>query len=371
MKKMGYLGHQTIQHMIHLRKRYLLYVVSFYIGLLLPVLCVANYRFIDTFLEVYLFEGMENTVQIDWLSSSFETTGFDVPGVYSVKGMYQEVVLDWDSLPLTIVGRDENHFEDMPHVRGRVITHKELKRGDAVCLLDMESSKKYHCGVGDVVRINNHELRVVGVIADTVVRSHIIIPLTMMEKIYGQSGMEMQYSGTFMLKENQDKDQFISDVSAMIQAKDEQAKILFTTTGEELYQQAIHSVARWKTLRAIIALGAVLFFLINETIIIIGKMQRERKVIGIKMALGISAREVGICYLIETMCITLAADLLVFLTISPLAKMFFLDKIILFDHFVVIVTLIGSFGTSTMIAFAVIHNLKRHQISGMFTLEEV
>lgn len=370
MRKMCYLGYQTIQRMMHIKAHYLLYIVSFYIGLLLPVFCIANYSFLKDRLEFYVFDGMDNSVQIDWFSSSFQTTDFDGLTGYSMKAMYQEVVSDWDNYPILVEGIEKNYFYKMPSVKGRALTNKEMDQGDAVCLLDMASSKKYNCDVGDMVQINDHNLKVVGVITNSIIRNHIIIPLGMVDKIYREKGETIQYSGTFMMNEKQDANQLISLLSSMIKEKDEHAKILFSAMGEETHKQAIQSVAQWKVLRAFIALGVAIFFLINEMIIIIGKLQKDKKAIAIKMALGISSREIGICYLIETICIIFVADLLVFLTITPLAKVFSLDEIILFDPFVVIVTLIGSLGISAIISLGVMHTLKKKQISSMLTMED-
>ncbi len=65
MRKMSYLIRQTIQSMYYYKKRYLLYILSFYIGMLLPVLCIANYNYIRDMLHYYLFDGIEQLKKLN------------------------------------------------------------------------------------------------------------------------------------------------------------------------------------------------------------------------------------------------------------------------------------------------------------------
>ncbi len=368
MEKVRYLGYQTIQHMLNLKRRYFLYLISFYVGLLLPVLCIGSYQFIDSSLDSYAFDKTKDTAIIDWFSQSFETANLDIPNEYSIKVRYQDTFLNWDNVTFSIEGKDEKGMNAISNIKGRRITEEEVKQASPVVLVSDEGAEKNQWQIGDIIQINNYKLEIVGVI-ETDIQNYMVMPLGTMEKVYTDKQVNMQYTGTIMLQENENAEQLARLVTSDIKEKDEKSEILSSTIGAEVYRQYIDSVKKWKVLRAGLALGATIFFLINEIIIIIGKMNKDERTIGIKMALGTSIYEVGICYMIEIVVITLLADLLVFLTMKPLIKLLSLESIVIFNKEVVFVTLIGSIATSGIIALMATRNLKKHTISSMLKTE--
>lgn len=359
MKKMGYLIRQTFQSIAYYKKRYILYLISFYVGLLLPILCISNFNQIRAMLHYYLFQGIERSVSLDWQSYSFNAVNLDVPVDYTVKAGCQERFLNWDSRPMSIMGIEKNHYNDLSKVDGRMFSDAEMEQGKNVCILDQETSQKYNCGIDDTIKIKGSKLTVIGISEERMIRNQIILPLATMKKLYGGHDTYIQFTGIFILDKDQNIEQFIADIENIVLAKDQEAEILFSETGEKMYQTAIQSVERWKFLRGIIAFGVSLFFMLNELVIITGKMQKDRKMIAVKMALGASQYTIACCCLLEITFITLIADLLIFLSIHPIAKILALDEIILFDPFVVVVSLLGSMGVAVMITLIIFWDLKK------------
>ena len=101
------------------------------------------------------------------------------------------------------------------------------------------------------------------------------------------------------------------------------------------------------------------------------KMKEKKKTIAIKMALGLSVYEIGFNYLIEVIMVMVIADVLVFLTIEPLAEFFSLNLIILFDHFVVEAALISSIVIGIIIASAVVYNLRKYSVGDLLKAEDI
>ena len=78
MKKITYLIYQSVRCGLYLKGRMVLYILCFYITLILPVFCIANYNYIHDMRAEYLYEGLDKTVQIDWMSTSFDTADFNM-----------------------------------------------------------------------------------------------------------------------------------------------------------------------------------------------------------------------------------------------------------------------------------------------------
>lgn len=371
MRKIGYLLWQAVQSKIYYKKRYALYIVSFYIGLLLPVLCIANYSYIRSQLHYYWFDGIEQSVILDWQSYSCDAADLDMPVEHTVSAFCTETFLNWDSRPMAIKGIGKDDYYDLPPIEGRMFTEAEMEQGRNVCILDIETSQKYDCGLQDTVEIRGIDFTVVGINTDSMLRSWIIIPFSAMREAYGDQDTYIQFKGTFILDEDQDKDQFLLEVEDSVRGKDPQAKILFSEMGDQKYKGILQSLEKWKLLRGAAAFGAALFFLLNELVIITGKVQKDRRTIAVKMALGASRHTVVFSSLVETAIITLIADILIFLSIQLLAEAFGLEGIILTGPFVIVVSLVGSMGITVIITLAALWGLRNDAISALMRSEDV
>ena len=71
MDRVNYLFYQLFLKIKYEKRRYFLYVLSFYVGLLLPTCCIANTRSVEQVIYYTTFKGMEDSFQVDWLSRTF------------------------------------------------------------------------------------------------------------------------------------------------------------------------------------------------------------------------------------------------------------------------------------------------------------
>lgn len=69
----------------------------------------------------------------------------------------------------------------------------------------------------------------------------------------------------------------IDEVIEQIKEKDNHADILGVTEGEELYKNALYTKIQWRIVRGMCALVAILFFMINETIVLMAKAKKNGK----------------------------------------------------------------------------------------------
>lgn len=368
MNRRGYLFHQTLLKMRYQKKRYVLYVLSFYVGLLFPAFCIANIRSVDQVIYYTVFDNMKNSVQIDWSSEKFDLLKTENLQNCSVSAFYEEDFPQWDHQYIPIKGIDEHYFYPFPQIRGRYFQTDEFRKDSRVCLIDENNADKYSLQTGDQISVHGESLNVIGIVMDTKYEG-IIMPYQTMKKIY-QYKKNIQFTGIFMAATEEEKDRLVLNVMEELK-KDENAAILEVTDGEVLYKNALATKTQWRVVRGIFAAVAALFFLLNETIVLMGKMEKEKQTIGIYMALGASEREIKGAMLFETMSVTFLAALLVLVTLWPLARVVSLESAVLLDCTSVFWFLVSAFLMCELLTVVVVKSIKDEQISNMIKMRDL
>ena len=289
MRRIRYLFHQVFQKVRAEKRRYVLYVFSFYAGLLLPAFCIANIRSVDRVIYYTTFEGMENTVQIDWLGERFDAVDEEAAKGMSVSAYYEEDMAEWNHQYVLVEGIDGHYFYPLPKVSGRTFAENEFENGENVCLLNRRYAREYSCGIGDKVKLREEQFEVIGLMEDEY--SGIILPYRAMERAYRKESL-IQFScivpkGAADGEKDAAAEKGAAEgIARQIEGADETAEILEVTQGETLYENALAAKARWRFLRGAAAGAALLFFILNESIVLTGKLENEQQVIGVNMALG-------------------------------------------------------------------------------------
>ena len=102
MDRVNYLFYQLFLKIKYEKRRYFLYVLSFYVGLLLPTCCIANTRSVEQVIYYTTFKGMEDSFQVDWLSRTFNTIKLDKEISYSISAFYEESFPEWENQYVSI-----------------------------------------------------------------------------------------------------------------------------------------------------------------------------------------------------------------------------------------------------------------------------
>lgn len=374
MRRIRYLFHQVFQKIRAEKKRYILYVFSFYAGLLLPAFCIANIRSVDRVIYYTTFEGMENTVQIDWLGERFDAVDAEAAKGMSVSAYYEEDMAEWNHQYVSVKGIDGHYFYPLPKVSGRTFAENEFENGENVCLLNRRYAREYSCGIGDKVKLREEQFEVIGLMEDEY--SGIILPYRAMERAYRKESL-IQFSCIVPKEAAAGKKNAAAEkgaaegIARQIEGADETAEILEVTQGETLYENALAAKTRWRLLRGAAAGAALLFFILNESIVLTGKLENEQQVIGVNMALGAAEGEVKLCLLFETLMITAAAVSLVLLTAFPLARIFGLGSAVVLDREAVLVFSVMSFLMCGILTWAAMRAVRRKSISMMLRVRDM
>ncbi len=324
----GYGCHQVCLKIWHQKRRYLLYIISFYIGLLFPAFCIANIRSADQVIYYTTFDNMEDAVQIDWFSS-----GFDVPEAggteYSVSAYYQEDFPQWNHQYMAVKGIDEHYFYPLPEISGRGFDEEELREGARVCFLDKKNAKRYDCRVGDRISVCGEELRIIGIMTDAKFEG-MFLPFETMKEIC-RNKQDVQFTGIFRADTEEEKARIAALVTEELE-KYEGVEVQGATDGRTIYENALATKMQWRTVRGIGAAVSALFFLMNETVVLMGKAKKERQTIGIHMALGATEGEMKRMLFFETLLVTFCSAMLVLATLLPFARLASLESAVLLDH---------------------------------------
>ena len=363
MDRVNYLFYQLFLKIKYEKRRYFLYVLSFYVGLLLPTCCIANTRSFEQVIYYTTFKGMEDSFQVDWLSRTFNTIKLDKEISYSISAFYEESFPEWENQYVSIKGIDGSYFYPLPKIEGRTFSKKELQEGKDVCLMNKQYARMHACEIGDMIQIRDKRLKVIGLI-DNSVYSGMIIPYQTMLNVYKEE-KDIQFSGTFFCENELQKQKRIDEVIEQIKEKDNHADILGVTEGEELYKNALYTKIQWRIVRGMCALVAILFFMINETIVLMAKAKKERKIMGINLALGATERDIKYCLFFETLLVTLLAVFLVMITLRPLAKLASLEHIIILDSMVIVETVILAVWACEILTWIIVSRIKKENIADM------
>ena len=368
MNRINYQLRQILFKITYRKKEYVMYIISFYLGLLLPAFCLANIRSVDQVIHFTTFENMDRAVQIDWFSDDFLNMKIEGAKNVSVSGYYEEDFAEWGHQYVPVKGIDECYMYPFPKIKGRMFKNYELKEGKKVCLLNQKYAEKYSYKEGDLVSIHNTDFEIIGFVKDKIYPG-ILIPYSAMKEVY-QSGNGIQFTGMILAGSREDKENIIQKATETILDKDPNAEVIEITDVEELYEMSQATKVKWRALRGAVAVVSILFFLLNEGIVLMEKVKKEQQMIGVRMAMGATKKEMRRSLLFETLIITLIASSLVLITMLPLAKLFGVDEIILLDIAVIIEFLVVAVSACEVLTYATIRKIKSKQIAALMKMRD-
>ncbi|MEG0191127.1 MAG: ABC transporter permease [Lachnospiraceae bacterium] len=361
MEKLIYHIGQTFRIMIYKKKYYCLILVASYIGLLLPIFCLANIRSVGQIFKYTSFEGIENSVTIDWFSKSFDLTDtMDIANA-SVSAQFRENFTNWNNQYVTIKGIDSNYFYQRPELVGRDFRSEDYEQGRQVCIIGNIDAKNHQLRVGDDVKIQQNIYQIIGVFTDPKVDT-IMVPYKAMRNTY-QNTEKVQFSGCFLYDNSEQGEEIINNITKEIKQKSIDAELLYSIEGREILEGAIQSRAAWRQVRILFMVASCLFFVCNEAIVLTANMEREKKKIAIQLAMGAEMRAVKTGYLIETLLIALAAATAACASLMPLARFFSLESAVTVDKVVISISILGSVMVYESMIWLILRSMKSTQIS--------
>lgn len=326
LNRYRYICRQAYRKAVYNKRKYALYIISFYIGLLLPALCLANMRYVAGTVELATFDRMSDAVIIDWFAKDFDAVTVGGEAEYSMTAHYEETFAGQEERYLSVTGIDENSFRPIPSLIGKAFSASDHQNGESVCLLSKKDAEALFLKLNDTIKVKDTPITVVGLVDDARYDG-MILPYSTMKKLY--SGKErVQLSATVIPRLPADKDTVVRDITEQIDGLKDSTSLISVSDGEDLYNRTMQDAMRWRLLRLAIAAVALAFFLTNEILVLLGKSEIEKRTIGVLLSLGVDRRDISVGMIIDAMIIVLPAALLAMLSLMPLAKMAGIDSAI-------------------------------------------
>lgn len=361
MDKLIYHIGQTFRIMLYKKKYYCLILVAFYIGLLLPIFCFANIRSVGQIFNYAVFDGIENSVTIDWFSKSFDLIDtVDIENA-SVSAQFQENFTNWNNQYVTIKGIDSNYFYKRPKLVGRDFRSEDYERGRQVCIIGNTDAKNHQLRIGDDLKIRQNTFQIIGVFTDPKL-DVIMVPYKSMMNTY-QNIEKVQFSGCFLYDNVEQGGEIVNKITEEIKQESADAELLYSIEGKEMLEGAIQSRTAWRQVRILFMVVSSIFFVCNEAIVLKANMEREKKRIAIQLAMGAEIREINIGYLIQTLLIALVAATAACVSLMPLARVFSLENAVTVDKVVIWISIIGSVFVCESMMWLILRPLKNTQIT--------
>lgn len=237
LNKFKYACEQSLARVIYNKRKYVLFIVSFYIGLLLPALCLASLRYVEQTVAFNIFDCMDEAVVIDWFADDFDSVMINDGRDYSISAHYEETFAGQNDRYLSVTGIDENYYRPMPSVIGKGFSASDHRDGNLVCLISKKDAEALSLGIYDSIVIKDTPLTITGMV-DNTRYDGLMLPYSTMKKIY--SGTErVQLTATIISESGADKEMIIQNITNQIDGMKDTTSLISVVDGEELYNNAI------------------------------------------------------------------------------------------------------------------------------------
>lgn len=349
MAKLEYLLLRKISDITRDWKRYLIYVLIFYIGLLLPTFSWGYYSKIDYGFKQHEINNIDQKLIITWFSNHYHPTVLSNNEEASFR-VFKRISLPDDRV-CTLMGINVPPviYRTAPILRGgRAIDTRDVKEARNVCVITADDADRLHYKLGDIIPLQGVSYEVIGIIGDSEMKGIIYIPISSFEKNIMRGEEEYQFEGIFSCKTGSSCKEFGSQLQEELR-KDGISNSRFTE-GRDYRRDVTETLNKSLKQQFAISIGGTLFFIINSIIVLLGKMEDEKKNIAIRIIVGASPLTELISSFVETVLIGLLASSLSLVTVLPIAKLLSLEHLIRVDG----ITVFG-LGFSTLVTITCIN----------------
>lgn len=349
MVKLEYLLLRKVSDLARDWKKYLIYVLIFYIGLLLPTFSWAYYSKIDYGFKQHEVKNIDQKVFITWFSNHFHPSALSNNEEASFR-VFKRISLPDDRIT-TLMGINVPPvtYRTDPILReGRAIDNQDVKQVRDVCVITSSDADSLDYKLGDKIPLQGVSYEVIGIIGDSEMKGIIYIPISSFEKNVMRGEEEYQFEGIFSCKTGSSCKEFGSQLQEELR-RDSISNSRFTE-GVDYWKGVTETLNKSLKQQIAISIGGTLFFIINSIIVLLGKMEDEKKNIAIRIVVGASPFTELFSSFMETVLIGFLASFLSLVTVLPIAKLLSLEHLIRVDG----ITVFG-LGFSTLVTITCIN----------------
>ncbi len=373
MIKLRYLIETSIKQIIRSFKLNRTLFLCFYLGMILPFYCFASFNSLNESLKTINFEGMDRSVNVTWTSEMLnKNQRLELEKYIDSKSASYKMSKDFRITQLSnssilVYGIDESEINANEIL---VSDGKMINQNKKECILGEEMANKYNYKVNDYINLRNTKYKVVGITDSRTYLNNLIIPINFFQDTISSEGLNAQHYVLFTFNTQEESQKHEEDILPWLIRKKIIAESFDIGQSIEYYNVSKNSIQYWINARIIVGISGLAFALINMMMVLIGKLQENKKSYGIKLALGIERKSLYLSFLIENMVIALFSDLLLFVTMPSLAKILDMDKTMSIDAFVILGILILSIVVCAIISGLLMFRLNKQSIITMLREEK-
>ncbi len=269
-----------IRKIMRYKRKYVWCLFSYAVGGLLPLLCLANMGYLEDSLEDYLLPYDDGVIKASWASSADMIQLF-LPIVDEHINVKVRDKLD----------RHDNHSV--------LIQATEGELSNMECKIDSYTAENYNLHKKDQLIIRGSEFTVIEVLDDSKIANLVEVSLHAFEEMY-YHGSDIQFTGYF-------NNESIDMVTASLFQVDTALTLYDVESVGDINERSRRDVQSWISSRLLIATAFYVIFLTNQFLNILYRLEEEKQVYGIKLALGAKKVQLLFHILCETMLITISA----------------------------------------------------------------
>lgn len=372
MGKIGYLIEISIKQATRSLKLTIMIFLCFYLGMILPFYCFASYNSLGKNLEMLNFESIDKSISATWTSLTIdknkksELEKFIDSNKVSYKISSQFIFKELNNTSARVYGVDKFATSHEIILReGRIFSYDKNE-----CIIGAEMADKYSYNLNDYITFKNKKYKIVGITNSRSYISNMIISINLFEDALKNEDVLVQYDIVALFNDSKELDKHERDILSWIQKEDIDRGNIDIRKSIEDYNNSKQTINKWVEARIVIGIGGLVFAIVNMMMVLIGKIHENKKIYGIKLALGMSRRCLYTSFLIENIIIAFFSNLLLFATMPIASKILNMNNVMDIDIFVIIGIMIITIVTCTIISGILMLKVSNKSIVNM-TREEM
>lgn len=338
MDKIGYLIGVSIKQATRSLKLTIMIFLCFYLGMILPFYCFASYNSLEKNLEMLNFESMDKSISATWTSlhidknKKSELEKFIDSNKISYKISSQFIIKELNNTSVLVYGIDKVATSHEIILRaGRIFNYDKNE-----CIIGAELADKYNYNLNDYITFKHEKYKIVGITNSRSYISNMIIPIDLFEDDIKNEDVFVQYDIVALFNDSKELKKHENDILLWINKEDIGMDNINIRQSIEDYNQSKDTIKKWVEARIVIGVGGLVFAIVNMMMVLIGKIHENKKIYGIKLALGMSRSCLYFSFLIENIIIALFSNLGLFATMPIISKLLNMDNVMDIDAFVIV-----------------------------------
>lgn len=336
MNKLKYLIETSIKQIIKSHKLTIMIFLCFYLGMILPFYCIANCNFLIKSLDSFKFAGFETSITASWTSLLMNNKEKNLmeDNIESKDVSYRLstscIIEELNNTFISVKGMDNIFLsKDIDINKGRMYNQDKNE-----CIMGRELTKAYNYNLNDYITIKNTKYKIVGINDSDVGMNSIFIPIDKFENMMKDKDDLVEYEIIAYYDNEQSMNNNERNISTWI---NQNMSVQNLEVGKSIdnYYSSKNTIKYWIKSRIIIGIGGLAFACINMIMVLVGKIYENKKIYGMKLALGMSRPTMYASFFIENIIIALLADLLLFVTMPYLFTLFNMENTVIINVFTV------------------------------------